>query len=131
MSLEEALQIAEKDYILIPKITKPQVLRESTVLDVVTAIVCQEYGFTIEEIKSRSRKGNLPRARYRIFYLTKLIFPAVGIRNMGRRFNLSETNAHSNVIHGINQMAGEINVTPKTRLEMELLEKRVREELAK
>lgn len=131
MSLEEAVQIAEQDYILIPKVRKPQTIRENTVLAITTAIVCQEYGFTLEEIKSRSRKGNLPRARYRIFYISKRVYPALQIRETGRRFGMGDQNAHSTVIHGINQIAGEVKVTPKVKLEMELLEKRVREELAK
>ncbi len=131
MSLEEAVQIAEQDYILIPKVKSPETINGNVVLDVTTALICKEFGFTLEEIKSRSRAGYLPRARYRIFYITKKIFPNMGIRAMGRKFNLSENNAHSNVIHGMKQMEGEIRMMPKIKEELEYLEKRVREELAK
>ncbi len=131
MSIEEAVQIAEQEYILIPKVKKAEILSERKVLDLVTAIICQEYGFTMEEIKSRSRKGNLPRARYRIFYIARRIYPGLRIRETGRRFGLGDENAHCTVIHGIKQIEDEVKVTPKVKLEIELLEKRVREELAK
>ena len=131
MSLDEALTLVKEDYIVIPKAKNPETVNGNVVLDVTTALICKEFGFTLEEIKSKSRKGYLPRARYRIFYITKKIFPNVGIRAMGRKFNMSENNAHSNVIHGITQMEGEIKMMPKIKEELEYLENRVREELAK
>lgn len=125
---EQVMEELKSEYIMIPK---TKVITDGYILDLVTAVVCAEYKIPLEVIKSKSRKDNLPTIRYRIWWLAKKLHPSIGIRFIGRQFGKQSDNAHSVVIYGIEQMAGNIKFYPKEKEIMSNLELKIREELIK
>ena len=128
MSLEEAIEVLKEDYILVPKQKISGKPSKLDVLNVVTQIVCGDYGVDPESLKTQSREGLNPQIRYRVMYLIVKVWPGISYKYLAGYFNKK---SHCIVVHAINKLQGEIDVMPKIKSEMESLEKRVREELAK
>lgn len=61
-------------------------------------VVCKDFAYTPEEIRSSSRKGDLPTARQMICRLIKDFFPLTSYKRMG--LNLGGRD-HSTIIHSL------------------------------
>lgn len=73
-------------------------------LDGIIGYVCQGYGFTSDQLRSKSRKRELVHARNTIFYLARK-HTDLSLEQIGSRFNRS----HSTVIKGITALEREIS----------------------
>lgn len=125
---EEVMQEIKKDFHVIPK---QGIITDGYILDLVTAVVCDEYKVSLEAIKSKSRKDGLPPIRFKIWYLAKKIKPNIGIRFIGRQFGKQSDNAHSVVIYGITQVEGDMKIYPKEKAIILDLELKIKDELEK
>lgn len=128
MSLEEAIEVLKEDYILIPKQRSKDAPSKADIINGVSAIVCKEYGIDPESLKTHSREGLNPQIRYRVMYLIIKVWPGISYKYLAGYFN---KRSHCIVVHAVKKLQGEIDVMPKIKAEMEMLEQRVREELIK
>lgn len=129
MSLEEAIEVLKEDYILVPKQkANGNNLSKIDTINIVSHIVCGEYGIDPESLKTSSRAGMNPQIRYRIMYLIVKVCPGISYKYLAGYFNKK---THCIIVHAMQKLQGEIDVMPKVKNEMETLEKRVREELSK
>lgn len=82
---------------------------EAAILDFTAQCICEYFGFTIDQIKSRSRKGKLPMARHFFNLLIKHHFNgSVKGANVSKYLNRH----HSSGIHGNNTAFAWIETNP-------------------
>ena len=71
-------------------------------IDQIDSYVCYEFGLTLYQLHSKSRKGDIPTARSMCWLLIKRRKFNMGLIAMGNLYNKH----HATVIHGIKQLQG-------------------------
>lgn len=122
---EQVMVELKKDYHIIPKLKGG--LADIKILDCITAYMAGENRVSVADLKSKSRSENFPVMRYKIYYLTRRIYPKMSLKQIGTYFGRDWENAHSIVIYGSKQIADQVGLFPKVATEMERMEAEIKE----
>lgn len=114
---EITMEVAEKELQSIISPDEKKIVTPELIIDV----VCDHFGITKEQIKSKARSNDIAKPRQIIMYLCKnmtdLSLDAIG-SNLGDR-------DHSTVIHGIRQMNDEYSSNENTRNTIDTIRKKI------
>lgn len=72
-------------------------------IEVIEELVCIEFGITLDQLKSKSRKGILPTARFMLWYLIRKKKLSPGLQSIADMYGYE---THSNIYTGINKVIG-------------------------
>jgi len=76
---------------------------QNPTVDLIEILVCKEFGITRQELRHRSRKGDIPTARFLCWYLIRKKKILTSFHAIKDHYNYLE---HSSIIHGIKQVKG-------------------------
>lgn len=89
-------------------------------IDVIKKVVCKEFGITVKDIISNSRKQAVVRPRQIAIFLSRR-YTGQTIQSIGKHFN----RYHATVIHSINAIEKELKVKGAVQKQVEIIEKKL------
>lgn len=107
--------------LVITEITAPEprdLVLEAKEVESLLCHVASSFRMTVNDIKSRSRKGLIPRARFMFWKMAKERFPHRSLKTLGHDVGHYD---HSSVIHGITTIEDLMSTDPLIREQYENL----------
>ena len=76
---------------------------ENPTIEIIEELVCLEFGINLDRLKSKSRHGILPTARFMLWYLIRKKNLAPGLQAIADMYDYK---THSNILTGISKVVG-------------------------
>jgi hypothetical protein len=113
MNIEEVIAELEKRFYLIPKQKESEYNDWGNLINTVMFEVSRSYNLTVNELKSRSRKGTIPEAKHMVTYIVRFVNPEVTEAYLAKE--LGHKN-HTSCIHSIKYISGLLQVDNQMKL---------------